>query len=24
VNASERRQAIVMECLRGRGHAIVG
>jgi hypothetical protein len=24
VNASERREAIVMECLRGRGHAVVG
>ena len=24
VNASERREAIVVECLRGRGHAVVG
>jgi uncharacterized protein YcfJ len=24
VTASERREAIVMECLRGRGHAVVG
>lgn len=24
VNASEQRQAIVIECLRGRGHAVVG
>ena len=24
VNAGERRQAIVIECLRGRGHAVVG
>jgi hypothetical protein len=24
VNASERREAIVVECLRGRGHRVVG